>query len=96
MMDEQRVRLEAWFEGAEATLKINNLGGNVDYRPANPYALTPAAEYTPSLQEMNAVLLSKFSQEEIWRGEKQREDKLAEWFRVEIAQALKIIHELPI
>jgi hypothetical protein len=86
-MDEQSIREEAWKEGAEAVYYQENLWGNIYPRPANPY--TPVVEYTPSLQEMNAVLLSKFSQREVWRGQKQREDQLAENVRVKVAEELE-------
>jgi hypothetical protein len=87
MMDEQRIRSEAWLEGAKAVYHQHGSGGDVHNRPTNPYALV--VEYTPSLVEMNAVLLSKFSQLEIWRGQKQRENQLAEHERVMIVEELK-------
>jgi hypothetical protein len=87
-MDEQEIREEAWREGAQAAYLHHSPGGTVFLvRPDNPY--TPPVEYTPSLQEMNAVLLSKFSQREVWRGQKQREDQLAVNVRVVVAEELE-------
>jgi hypothetical protein len=86
MMDERQIREEAWQEGRNAGYRQQAMGNLAD-RPLNPY--TPVVEYTPSLQEMNTVLLSKFSQLEIWRGEKQREGQLAEHERVMIVEELK-------
>jgi hypothetical protein len=87
MMDEQKIREEAWKEGQDAVYYQENLWGNIYPRPANPY--TPVVEYTPSLVEMNTVLLSKFTQLEIWRGEKGREDRLAEYVRVTVVGVLE-------
>jgi hypothetical protein len=80
MMDEetvQQMRSRAWLEGLEAAFGTDS--------PENPYA----PDYTPSLQEMNRVLRKTFTQEEIWRGEKQREGQLAEHERVMIVEELK-------
>jgi hypothetical protein len=85
MMDEQKIREEAWQEGAEAAWEWSVSRG--EGFPDNPY--TPEVEYTPSLVEMNAVLLSKFTQLEIWRGEKQREGQLAEHVRVMVVEELE-------
>jgi hypothetical protein len=85
MMDEEKIREEAWQEGAEAAWEWSVSRG--EGFPDNPY--TPEVECTPTLQEMNAVLLSEFTQEEIWRGEKQREGQLAEHERVMIVEELK-------
>jgi hypothetical protein len=90
-MDEQKIREEAWLEGQDAVYYQENLWGNIYPRPANPY--TPVVEYTPSLQEMNAVLLSKFSQREVWRGQKQREDQIAENVRVMVVEELERLKE---
>jgi hypothetical protein len=89
MMDDETLeqKLEkAWDEGARATRQIQTFNGTAT-RTVNPY--TPEVECTPTLQEMNAVLLSEFTQEEIWRGEKQREGQLAEHERVMIVEELK-------
>jgi hypothetical protein len=86
MMDERQIREEAWQEGRNAGYRQQAMGDLADC-PLNPY--TPVVEYTPSLQEMNTVLLSKFTQLEIWRGEKQRDNKLAEHVRVMVVGELK-------
>jgi hypothetical protein len=84
MMDERQIRKEAWLEGAYA---VTGLSPETALTVPNPYA----PEYTPSLQEMNTVLLSKFSQLEIWRGEKQRDNKLAEHVRVKVVEELEVM-----
>jgi hypothetical protein len=88
-MNEQEIAEQAWAEGAEAVYRGNNLFDGVF--PDNPY--TPEVEYTPSLVEMNAVLLSKFTQEEIWRGEKRRDDQFAALERVRVAGELQRLKE---
>jgi hypothetical protein len=91
MMDEETVEQKmerAWDEGARAPRQIQTFNGTAT-RTVNPY--TPVVEYTPSLVEMNAVLLSKFTQEEIWRGEKRRDDQLAALERVRVVGELKVM-----
>jgi hypothetical protein len=89
-MDEQEAREEAWQEGVSAAMKGMGLMWSLDEYP-NPY--TPEVECTPSHQEMNAVLLSEFTQEEIWRGERQREDQLAVLARVKVVEELESLEQ---
>jgi hypothetical protein len=84
MMDERQIREEAWLEGAYA---VTGLSPATAFTVPNPYA----PDYTPSLQAMNTVLLSKFSQLEIWRGEKQRDNKLAAHVRVKVVEKLGVM-----
>jgi hypothetical protein len=86
MMDERQIREEAWLEGVYA---VTGLSPETALTVPNPYA--PVVEYTPSLVEMNAVLLSKFSQLEVWRGQKQRENQLAEHVRVMVVEELEVM-----
>jgi hypothetical protein len=89
MMDERQIREEAWLEGAYA---VTGLSPATAFTVPNPYA----PDYTPSLQEMNAVLLSKFSQVEIWRGEKQRDNKLAQHVRVMVVEELQQLRSVDV
>jgi hypothetical protein len=88
MMDEEtleQMMSRAWLEGLEAAFDVDS--------PENPYE---PVEYTPSLVEMNTVLLSKFTQLEIWRGEKQREGQLAEHERVMIVEELQQLRSVDV
>jgi hypothetical protein len=88
MMDEREIAEKAWREGADAASAFSR---GKDF-PDNPYA----PDYTPSPLEMNAVLLSKFSQVEIWRGEKQRDNKLAEHVRVMVVEELQQLRSVDV
>jgi hypothetical protein len=58
MMYEQRIRSEAWLEGAKAVYHQHGSGGDVHNRPTNPYALVPKLEYTPSVLYISGLYAS--------------------------------------
>jgi hypothetical protein len=84
MMDEQKIREEAWGEGANAMHKRR--GSDV---LINPYA--PVAEFTPDLMQVNEALLGAFTQDEIWRYQVQRDYDIAEFERKRVVNHIEFM-----
>jgi hypothetical protein len=82
-MDEQKIREEAWREGAQAAYLHHGSG----VRPDNPY--TPVVEYTPTYMEVHKALLKTFTEHEIRRYLCERERGIAEYERGMVVNKLE-------
>jgi hypothetical protein len=88
MMDEQKIREEAWQEGRTAGYRQHVLGDLAD-RPVNPYA--PVVKYTPTYMEVHKALLNTFTEDEIVRYLGQRERDIAEYERGMVVNKLEVM-----
>jgi hypothetical protein len=93
MMDEQKIRAEAWQEGRTAGYRQHVLG-DLANRPVNPYA--PVVKYTPTNQEITKAVLKTFTEDEMLRYFHQRERDIAEYERGMVVEELQQLRSVDV